>query len=79
LKEINESLIFNAYEQMRAQEEKAVTETKQMRRTRQRRFLHQQIVRPATMNDHSAAPSDEPGIEESLPQIKPFDDLEELD
>jgi putative transposase len=77
--EINESLIFNAYEQMRAQEERAVTETKQMRRARQRRFLHQQIARPGTMNDHSAAPSDEADMEESLPRVKPFDDLEELD
>jgi hypothetical protein len=31
------------------------------------------------MNDHSAAPSDEADMEESLPRVKPFDDLEELD
>ena len=79
LKEINEHLIFDAYEQMRAQEEKAVTDTKKMRRTRQRRLLHQQIARPATVSDHPSMHHDEAIFEESLPQVEPFDDLEELE
>lgn len=78
LKEINENLIFDAYEQMRVQEEKAIGETKKIRRTRQRRSLHQHIATPMTMNDHSATQYEEVTFEQSFPQVEPFDDLEEL-
>jgi putative transposase len=82
LAEINEHLIFEAYDLMRTQEEKAVSETKRIRRTRQRRSLHQQIARPMTTNDPSAVRSQEATLEEfeeSFPQVEPFDDLEELE
>src|SRR6266404_1939362 len=75
LKEINENLIFDAYEQMRLQEESAISETKKMRRTRQRRSLHQNVARPMTMNDHSATQYEEVTFEQSFPQVEPFDDL----
>jgi putative transposase len=41
---VDENLIFEAYERMRRQEEKAVRETKKVRRSRQRRDMHQHIV-----------------------------------
>jgi len=76
--EINEQLIFDAYERMRRQEEESVKETKKARRSRQRRSMHQQVVPPKTAEEYT--PVDGGGFSpaESIPDITPFEEMEEL-
>ncbi|HEX8633975.1 MAG TPA: Mu transposase C-terminal domain-containing protein [Pyrinomonadaceae bacterium] len=75
---VNEQLIFDAYERMRRQEEEAVKETRKARRSRQRRAAHQQVVPPKTAEEYT--PVDGGGFSpaESIPDITPFEEMEEL-
>lgn len=75
---VNEQLIFDAYERMRRQEEEAVRETKKARRTRQRRTMHQQIIPPKTAGQHAPDDRNEVTPVESISDITPFDEMEEL-
>jgi putative transposase len=75
-KHIDERLIFETYDKMRAQEEKAGRETKRVRRTKQRRRDNKQIVRPKTADDlRPTAEKSEQSA--SRPTIEPFDVLED--
>lgn len=78
-KQINEALIFDSYEQMREQQEKAIKETKHARLKRQRRTFHQQITKPLSMN---SATNETKAIDKisnlQTEEILPFDELEEL-
>lgn len=74
---IDEGLIFEAYERMRAQEEQSVRETKKARRASQRRLGNQRVNSPKTLIrdidiEYASGPA------ESVPDIMPFDELEEL-
>lgn len=74
---IDEGLIFVTYEKMREQEERAVRETKRMRRANQRRSAHRQIAPP---NNSQGGVTNE-GAAESLgtsSDILPFDEMEEF-
>lgn len=75
---VNEQLIFDAYERMRRQEEESVRETKRARRSRQRRADHQKAEQPKTAQEYT--PIDEDGFRpsESIPDITPFEEMEEL-
>lgn len=80
VKDINEALIFESYEQMRAIEERARSETKRIRREEQRRRHHERNDKPKTSSDKTLMPT-EAGWADSiggLPVIKPFDEMEEL-
>lgn len=74
---IDENLIFEAYERMRAQEEQAVRETKRVRRENQRRALHSQTMRPG-ISKETPASSTVIQAGDSTPNIMPFDEMEEL-
>jgi hypothetical protein len=56
-KVINEGLIFRSYEQMRAIEEHARTETKHIRRKNQQRRHNQKICQPKAVRKHSVKQS----------------------
>ncbi|HWS87331.1 MAG TPA: Mu transposase C-terminal domain-containing protein [Pyrinomonadaceae bacterium] len=73
---VDESVIFEAYERMRAQEAASVRETKRARRASQRRSGHQQITPPKTPDD--IAPVEAPS-DGAVPEVSPFDEMEELD
>jgi putative transposase len=74
---IDESVIFEAYERMRAQEEESVRYTKRARRANQRRSGNQQVIPPKT-SDAMHPIEDTSGHEESVPEVLPFDEMEEL-
>lgn len=75
---VNEQLIFDTYERMRQQEERAVRETKRVRRARQRRSDHHQAAKPATATPNQPQYSNhQPPV--SVADIAPFDEMEELD
>ena len=76
---IDENLIFDAYERMRRQEEKAVRETKQARRSRQRRSDHQQAAKPATTIHAQGQTTGQSQETLRAADILPFDEMEELD
>lgn len=74
-KAINEALIFDAYNRLRALEAEAVVETKKARRAAQRRRGRAEVERPqpkrlALVPDTPLASADD---------IQPFDEIEELD
>lgn len=73
---VDESVIFEAYERMRAQEDASVRETKRARRANQRRSGHQQITPPKTPGD--TVPIE---VRSDCPvtEVLPFDEMEELD
>lgn len=73
---VNEQLIFDAYERMRRQEEEAVRETKKARRARQRRADHQKAGQPKTAQEYT--PPDGDKFQPPVPDITPFDEMEEL-
>jgi putative transposase len=75
---IDEALVFETYARMRAQEEQAVRETKRVRRANQRRSAHQQIT-PPDIAQIIMTNEDTTGSVESLLDILPFDEMEELD
>lgn len=76
---VNEQLIFETYERMRRQEEKAIRETKKVRRARQRRIEHRQATKPITATDNHPQYADHSQPLVSIDDIKPFDEMEELD
>lgn len=77
--QINETLIFDSYEQMRHEQEKAVKETKQVRLSRQRRIFHQQINQPLPVNSVGNKQRVTNTISDlTTEEITPFDELEEL-
>lgn len=78
-KTIDETLIFEAYERMRRQEEDALRETKRARRARQRRADHQRIEQPKTASEHHVVDGQTFQTTTSVPDITPFDEMEELD
>ena len=77
--QVNEALIFEAYEQMRQEQEKAIKETKKSRLSRQRRTFHQQTTQPLSVNSIS---NKQKAMDKILnleaEEIVPFDELEEL-
>jgi putative transposase len=73
---VNEQLIFDAYERMRRQEEEAVRETKKARRARQRRADHQKAEQPKAAQEYM--PPDGDKFQQQTPNITPFDEMEEL-
>lgn len=74
-KEVDERAIFEAYERMRAVEEEAQGKTKAVRRAEQRRKSGASVIKPAIKNIEVAeAPSTAP----MLPDIKPFDELDDM-
>lgn len=74
---VDENLIFDAYARMRQQEEKSIRETKRVRRARQRRSDHGQVIKIATSSNDQQRPATQLSI--SAAEIEPFDDMEELD
>jgi putative transposase len=74
-KAINEVLIFDAYNRLRALEAEAVVETKKARRAAQRRRGRAE-VKPPQPEELALAP-DTPMA--SADDIQPFDEIEELD
>ncbi|HEX8459718.1 MAG TPA: Mu transposase C-terminal domain-containing protein [Pyrinomonadaceae bacterium] len=77
-KEINEDLIFESYARMRAKEEQVVRETKRVRRANQRRAQNKQIVKPTLAEKQSHQNIEGVQASPSLPDIRPFDEIEEL-
>jgi putative transposase len=79
--EVDENLIFDAYERMRAQEEKSIRETKRVRRANQRRAHHQQAEKPATVIQAAFGQQSfsQTTSATDVPDIKPFEEMEELD
>ena len=75
LKEINEDIIFDAFERKRAIENEAVRKTKKMRRDAQRRKMHGE-ARKQLGPINAKAPASAQGPQASTDVIKPFDDLE---
>lgn len=76
--DINEQLIFDAYERMRRQEEESVRETKKARRSRQRRADHQKAERPKTAEEYTPFDGDGSPEAVTITDITPFDEMEEL-
>lgn len=76
-KSVDEQLIFEAYERLREQELTAVKETKRVRRQRVRREHHRETARPLAA-PAPAMPQVEALIPLSSKNIKPFDEMEEL-
>jgi putative transposase len=74
-KSVNEELIFDAYNRLRALEAEAVRETKKARRAAQRRRDHVQAQRPQAGSLTSLS---EPQLARAE-DIQPFDEIEELD
>jgi putative transposase len=77
-KEINEDLIFESYARMRAQEEQAVRDTKRVRRANQRRAQNKRINKPALDKERSSPTTEGVQLSPQLPNIKPFDEIEDL-
>lgn len=76
-KAIDEDLIFETYNRLRALEEAAVRETKAIRRAAQRRRRNALAERPELgLTDPSGSASE---AMDNLGDIRPFDELEELD
>jgi putative transposase len=75
---VDESVLFEAYERMRAQEEQAVRETKRVRRTNQRRATHSQIEKPINVGEDKIQRPDNAQPLTTAPDIIPFDEMEEL-
>jgi putative transposase len=74
-KVVDERAVFEAYERMRAVEEEAQGKTKAVRRAEQRRKSGLGAVKPAIKITRAAeAPSTAP----MLPDIKPFDELDDM-
>jgi len=74
-KAINEALIFDAYNRLRALEAEAVVETKKARRAAQRRRGRAEVER--LQPERLALVPDTPLA--SADDIQPFDEIEELD
>jgi len=72
---VNEDLIFDAYNRLRALEDEAIRDTKKARRAAQQRRMHGQIARPTL--SPARPPIDGPF--DHLDDIQPFDEIEELD
>lgn len=78
-KQVNEALIFEAYEQMRQEQDKAIKETKKARLSRQRRTFHQQIDKPLSVESAENKQKVMNKISNLVTEeITPFDELEEL-
>lgn len=75
---LDEQLISDAYERMRRQEEESVRETRKAGRSRQRRATHQEAVPPKTAEEYTPFDADGSTSAESLPEIEPYSDMEEL-
>jgi putative transposase len=79
--EINEDLIFEAYERMRAEEESAIARTKHARRWKQRRTEHEKAENFGTINDFEfelEGSVDSNPRYENIQNIQPFEEVEEL-
>jgi hypothetical protein len=71
---VNEDLIFDAYNRLRALEDEAIRDTRTARRSAQQRRVHSQMAR-LTLSP-SRPPID--GPVDDLDDIQPFDEIEEL-
>jgi putative transposase len=78
VKEINEGLIFQSYEQMRVIEEQARHETKHVRRKNQQRRANEQIYKPKAAVEKASSETDQNDVGGILSIVQPFDELEEL-
>jgi putative transposase len=74
-KNVDERAIFEAYERMRAVETAAQGKTKAVRRAEQRRTSGLVASKPAP---HKASPVGAQPVIQVLPDIKPFDELDDL-
>ncbi|MCE5181525.1 MAG: Mu transposase C-terminal domain-containing protein [Betaproteobacteria bacterium] len=74
-KEVDERAIFEAYERMREVEVEAQGKTKAARRSEQRRKSGLSASKPAVKK---AAPVEIPSAAPPLPDLKPFDELDDL-
>ena len=79
--QVDENLIFDAYERMRAQEEQSVRDTRRVRRAQARRAHHEQAEKPARVIQASfgqAASGAAAADVNDIPDVEPFEELEEL-
>jgi putative transposase len=76
-KVINEGLIFRSYEQMRAIEEHARTETKHIRRKNQQATAQPKDL-PAEGGEKALSETERSDSDYAFPIVRPFDELEEL-
>uniref|UniRef100_E6QNS6 Transposase n=1 Tax=mine drainage metagenome TaxID=410659 RepID=E6QNS6_9ZZZZ len=74
-KPVDERAIFEAYERMRAVETEAQGKTKAARRAEQRRTSGFGASKPVAKK---AAPAKTPSVAPTLPDLKPFDELDDL-
>ena len=75
---INESVIFDAYERMRAIEQESIHKSKAAKRAAQRRKSHNESEKPnlaSILKQNQTVTSTIPSLSES--DIKPFDDLDD--
>ncbi len=79
--QVDENLIFDAYERMRAQEEQSVRDTKRVRRAQARRAHHEQAEKPSRVIQASfgqTAAGKTAADADGIPDVEPFEELEEL-
>jgi len=79
--QVDENLIFDAYERMRAQEEQSVGDTRRVRRAQARRAHHSQAEKPARVIQAAfgqAASGAAAADVNDVPDVEPFEELEEL-
>lgn len=77
--DIDENLIFETYERMRALEEKAIQQSKATRLTKQKRSLHQQAVKPQFSPLQTPSEEISEVMDLNAQDIAPFSEMEELD
>jgi putative transposase len=75
-KEIDERLIFETYNRMRSQVEQAKTETKRVRRAKQRHRDNQRIMKPKTA-DVISTPDADSDVPDHNSEVAPFNVLED--
>ena len=74
-KSVNEALIFDAYNRLRALEAKAVRDTQKTRRSAQRRRLYEKLT-PLELSTPGCTPD---VTFDNLDDIQPYEEIEELD
>lgn len=77
-KDVDERLIFDTLEQMRAVVEEAARVSKAARREEQRRRAHRQVSRPKTADADATdkAGSSQPDVPDELADVEPFDEID---
>ena len=75
---IDEQVIFEAYDRLRDIETRAKSKTASVRRAAQRRNDHQKLVRPKLEPKSQARPTENPSAEAKDDVILPFDEMDDL-